>query len=62
MNGNPNANGSDEGEWRIMIEKKRSLWEILTRAGKITDDDPMVKILEQILHETPDFTNVHLEV
>jgi hypothetical protein len=45
-----------------MIEKKRSLWEILTRAGKITDDDPMVKILEQILHETPDFTNVHLEV
>jgi hypothetical protein len=46
MNGNPDVKGSDAGEWRIIVEKKRSLWEIVTRAGKIADDDPMLKILE----------------
>jgi hypothetical protein len=62
VNGNPDVEGSDKGEWRIIVKKKRSLWEILTRAGKITDDDPMVTILEEILRNTFDFTNVHLEV
>jgi hypothetical protein len=62
MNGNPDVKGSDEGEWRIIVEKKRPLWEVVTRGGKIADDDPMLKILEQIVHETADFTNVHFEV
>jgi hypothetical protein len=61
MNGNPKAEGSDEGEWRIIIEKTRSLWDIVTGRGKILEDDQMVRIVREILHEEPAFQNVRLE-
>ena len=39
----------NDGEWRIIIDKSRSLGERLRGAGKITPDDPVVALLEEIL-------------
>ena len=61
MNGNPKAEGSDEGEWRIMIKKNRSLWDIATGHGKIREDDQMVRIIREILQEESSVRRVRLE-
>lgn len=53
---NPNA-----GEWRIMIEKQRSMWEKLTGKNKILDNDPIFTIIQKILEREPDFKNIRLE-
>jgi hypothetical protein len=49
ISGNADEPGSgDSGEWRILVEKKRSLWERVTRRITIREDDPLVSLLEQI--------------
>ena len=45
----------NDGEWRIIIDKSRSLGERLRGAGKITADDPVVALLEEILGGQDDF-------
>ena len=35
MSGNADDSRKDEGEWRIIVEKRRSIWELLTGKGKI---------------------------
>lgn len=52
----PNA-----GEWRIMIEKHRSMWEKLTGKNKILRNDPIFMIVQKILELEPDFKNVRYE-
>jgi len=54
------ANEND-GEWRIIIDKSRSLGERLRGAGKITADDPVVALLEEILGGRDDFLTVGRE-
>ena len=49
------------GEWRIMAEKKRSIWQLATGAGKISAEDPMLARLEAILQSEPRFRNIHRE-
>jgi hypothetical protein len=61
MSGNADRPGNNEGEWRIIVQKRRSIWERLTGRGKITVDDPLLKLLEQILSREPNVTKVHLE-
>ena len=39
----------DEGEWRIIVEKRRSVGERLRGAGKIGAEDKMVRMIEEIL-------------
>jgi len=61
MSGNADNSGNDEGEWRIIVEKRRSIWARLTARGKITADDPLVRLVEEILEEEPAIRNVHRE-
>lgn len=40
---------ADRGEWRLMIEKRRTLWEKLRRRNLLAEDDPFLKLLRDIL-------------
>jgi hypothetical protein len=51
----------DEGEWRIIIEKKRSIAQLLTGKGKITSDDQMMSRIEEILKREPAILQVRRE-
>jgi hypothetical protein len=53
--------GSDEGEWGVILEKKRSLAQRLTGTGKIAADDPMLQLIEAILRKEPAIKEVHRE-
>jgi hypothetical protein len=55
------ATSSNEGEWRIMIEKRRSLWEKLSGRGKTSYDDPIFAVIREILEGEPEFKNVRYE-
>jgi len=49
----------DEGEWNIIIEKKRTIGQRLRGSGKIASDDKMVRTLEEILCAEPTIRDVH---
>ena len=57
-----NADGSkeneDEGEWNIIIEKKRSIGQRLGGKGKIAANDKIVLMLEEILCTEPTIRDV----
>lgn len=61
MSGNADDPRSDEGEWRIIIEKRRSIWQHLTGDGKIAADDAVVAHIEQILSNEPDIIRLRRE-
>ena len=60
-NADDSAANSDEGEWRIIVEKRRSIWQRLTGKGKIAADDALVVLIENILSRQPDISNVYRE-
>jgi len=51
----------DEGEWGIIVEKKRSMFQRITGKGKITRDDGMLGLVSKILEGEPMIRGVHLE-
>ncbi len=51
----------NRGEWRIIVVKRRSIWERVTGAGKIMDDDGMLKAIREILESESDFSRVRVE-
>lgn len=63
MGGNADESPTDpdRGEWRIIIEKKRALLQVLTGRGKIKPDDPMLALVRQILSSEGDISGIHLE-
>jgi hypothetical protein len=61
VSGNADEPGSDEGEWRIIVSKRRSIWERLAGKETITAEDPLLKLIEQILSGEPAITNVYRE-
>jgi hypothetical protein len=56
--GNENAAKDDDGEWRIIVEKHRSIWQRLSSKGQIGGDDSMVNLIDEILRKEPDFREV----
>ncbi len=56
------AVGKNDGEWRIMVEKKRSVWEKLQGKNELTEDDPILAILEEILRREADIRKVRREI
>ena len=63
MSGNADAPGtaSDLGEWRIIVDKRRSIWQRLASKGQIAADDTLVAEIESILSNQPGITNLHRE-
>ena len=63
MSGNADNPGNDEGEWRIIVEKRRSTPQE-RRADwrrKILADDTVVTLIEQILSDKPNINNLRRE-
>lgn len=60
-----NADGSstneDDGEWRIIVEKKRSLWQRLSGEGRIAPNDEMARLIADILSGDPTIQDMHRE-
>jgi hypothetical protein len=63
MSGNADGEGanSNAGEWRIIIEKKRSLGQRLTGKGKIESSDGMLASVREILEAEPAIREVRIE-
>jgi hypothetical protein len=60
-----NADGDpanrNEGEWRIIVEKERSIRKRLTGKGKITSDEEMLVWLREILISDTSIRDIHIE-
>jgi len=51
----------DEGEWRIVVEKRRSLWQRLSGQGRIARNDEMTGLIEESLSDDPTVRDMHRE-
>jgi hypothetical protein len=60
-NADPSSAQANDGEWRIIVDKSRSLGQRLRGAGKIAQDDPVIALLEEILGGQGDFLDLHRE-
>jgi hypothetical protein len=60
-NADESAANPDLGEWRMIIEKKRSLWQRLTGDRKITRNDEMVALVQRILSSEDGVSDVRIE-
>jgi hypothetical protein len=58
---NESAANPNEGEWRIMVEKHRSIWDKLTGKHKTSRSDPIFAIIREILERESAFKNVRYE-
>jgi hypothetical protein len=63
MSGNSDESGTnkDDGEWGIIVEKRRSIVQRLTGAGKIGVTDKLMRTIEEILWAEPAIREVHRE-
>jgi hypothetical protein len=63
MSGNSDelSTNKDDGEWGIIIEKRRSIGQRLRGVGKIAANDKMVGTIEEILRAEPAIREVHRE-
>ena len=61
LSGNSEAHQNlDYGEWRIIVEKRRTLWQHLCGKGKITAADPMLILLQRMLSAESAIRDVRL--
>jgi len=58
-NADDSKENEDEGEWNIIIEKKRSIGQRLRGRGEIAANDKMARTLEEILCAEPTIRGVH---
>jgi hypothetical protein len=61
MSGNPDQPRTDLGEWRVIVERNRTVWQRLRGRGKIDSRDRMTELIEEILRTQNDCGNVHRE-
>jgi hypothetical protein len=63
MSGNSDESGAnqDEGEWRISVEKKRTVAQRLSGKGRIAATDEMAQFVEAILRADPAIRQVRRE-
>jgi hypothetical protein len=56
-----NAASKNDGKWRVMIEKHQSIWDRLCHKNKISEDEPILAIIETIFRAEPDIRQVRRE-
>lgn len=56
VGGNSNEENptNNRGEWRLMVEKHRTLWEKITGANQLDDHDAFVTLLHEIVTHDSD--------
>jgi hypothetical protein len=60
-NSDDETSSSNQGEWRLVVEKHRTLWEKLSGANKLSDADPLIGILKDIVSHEPGLKFVGVE-
>jgi hypothetical protein len=60
-NSDESSTNKDDGEWGVIVEKRRSSGQRLRGAGKIAVNDKMMKTIEEILCAEPSIREVHRE-
>jgi hypothetical protein len=60
-NSENNPANPNDGEWGIIVEKRRTITQRLTGKGKITADDGMFTLVKEILDGESDFRDVYEE-
>jgi hypothetical protein len=55
------AGAPDLGEWRIMVERKRSFWDKISGKNRMAEPDPFVEILHQVISSIPNVMNIRRE-
>ena len=53
--------GGNRGEWRVIVERRRSLRERLAGAAPMTADDPVFTLVRSILEAEPGFSDVRVD-
>jgi hypothetical protein len=61
ISGNSDDGARDQGEWRIIVKKRRSLWDVLAGRGRITADDPMLTLVREVLTGQSDVSSLRCE-
>lgn len=61
VNAADDPRNGDDGEWRIMVDKKRSFWQRIGKEGLITNEDSMLTLIQTILREESDCTDMRIE-
>jgi hypothetical protein len=56
-----NSANADDGEWRIVVKKNRSIWQWMSGKGQITVQDGMFALIQTILRNEPAIREVHDE-
>ncbi len=60
-NADGGAASRDEGEWRVIVEKRRSIRERFADKGRITSDDGMLVLLRKILMSDSSIRDIRVE-
>jgi hypothetical protein len=60
VGGNKTTHGN-RGEWRLMVEKHRTLWEKLSGSNRLGEHDEFLAILKDIVASEPDLQLVGVE-
>jgi len=60
-NADESSANRNAGQWRIMVDKSRSLGERLRGAGRIRQDDPVLGLLEEMLSGQADVADLYRE-
>ena len=55
------ALNANDGEWRIMVEKRRSMWDRLRGRNRMRNGEFIFSLIEEILREQPDIRNISRE-
>jgi hypothetical protein len=61
VGGNADEAGGNQGEWRIMVEKRCSTWERLAGKSDMSEADDLMVVLREILTTESDIQNVRSE-
>ena len=51
----------NRGQWRLMVQKHRTLWQKLSGANRLDEHDPFVALLKDILASDPNLQFVGIE-
>ena len=60
-NSDDSSTNKDEGEWRIIVERKRSIGQRLIGTGKMAASDKLLQTIEEILRAEPTIREVRRE-
>jgi hypothetical protein len=59
--GGNSDDGTDQGEWRIIVQRRRSFRDFISGKGRIMRSDPILGAVEEILRGEPDFREISCE-